>query len=392
MILRPRSGQAAKTVLILGGGTGGLVAAHRLRRLLNREHRVVLVDRSRSYSYAPSYTWVALGKRDGSRITRDLKSLQKKGIDVRIGDVHGIDLANKKVRVGEQEIPYDCLVVALGAQYSSDEIPGLGQTWTFYHLDGAEGLSEKLPSFTSGRIAIVVSALPYKCPAAPFEGAFLLDDYFRRRKLRASIEISVFTPEAPLPMRATGDEVGQRVLKLLAERDIGFTPGAKLTAVDHDRGEMRFDDGAAASFDLLIATPVHRVPDVLRDAGLCGDSGWVQVDRETLATRFEDVYAIGDATSIPLADGNALPKTGVFAHGEAEVVARNIAAEINGGQSPWAFGGQGGCFLETGAGKASYVAGNFFADPKPEVALRGPSRRWYWTKLGFERIWFWRWF
>ncbi len=381
----------AKTVLILGGGTGGLVAAHRLRRMLGKEHRVVLVDRTPFYSFAPSYTWVMLGKRDGRRVSRDLRSLTKKGIEFVMGEVQAIDPSNKRVVVSGQEIVCDYLIVALGAEYSSDEIPGLGQTWTFYHLEGAEGLFERLQTFTAGRVAIVVSALPYKCPAAPYEGALLLDDHFRRRKVRADIEICVYTPE-PAPLPSAGPHLGERVVELLRERDIAFTSVAKLAEVDHRTKQMRFEGGSQAGFDLLIATPIHRCPAVLRYCGLASANGWVEVDRDTLATAFEGVYAIGDATSIPLGDGKALPKTGVFAHGQAEVVSRNIAAEIAGAQPIWAFGGQGGCFMSTAAGRAAFVSGNFFADPEPHITLRGPNRRWHWAKLGFERLWLWRWF
>lgn len=381
----------SKTVVILGGGTGGLVAAHRLRRMLDREHRVLLVDRSPFYSFAPSFSWVMLGSRDGRRITRDLRSVHKKGVEFVLDEVSSIDVANKRVVTGERELAYDYLIVALGAQYSSEGIAGLGRAYTYYHLEGAQGLAERLESFASGRIAIVISALPYKCPAAPYEGALLLDDYFRRRKLRAGVEIRVSTPE-PLPLPSAGGAVGERVKELLIEREIRFTPGAKLKTVDHDSQQVQFEDGSTAPFDLLIATPIHSVPDVVRDADLAAQGGWITVNRETLATQFEDVYAIGDVTAIPLGNGIALPKAGVFAHGEAEVVARNIAAEIGGGQPIWAYGGQGGCFLDAGAGKGCYVVGNFFADPKPEVALRGPSRRWHWAKVGFERLWLWRWF
>ena len=382
---------AGKTILILGGGTGGLVAAHRLRRMLAKEHRVVLVDRSPLYTFAPSYTWVMTGKRDARRITRDLRSLTKKGIEFVMGEVERIDPTGKRVVVAGSELAYDYLIVALGAQYSSDEIEGLGQSWTFYHLDGAEGLRERLETFTSGRVAIVVSALPYKCPAAPYEGALLLDDQFRRRKVRADIEIHVYTPEIA-PLTAAGAHVGERVAELLSERAIGFTAGVNLAEVEQRVRQLRFEDASTAGFDLLIATPLHHCPAVLRDCGLIGVSGWVEVDRETLATSFEKVYAIGDATVIPLGDGKTLPKTGVFAHGQAEVVSRNIAAEIAGGQPIWAFGGQGGCFLSASAGKAAFVTGNFFAQPGPDVRLRGPSRRWHWAKAGYERLWLWRWF
>lgn len=382
---------AGKTVLILGGGTGGLVAAHRLRRMLDRAHRVVLVDRTPQYSFAPSYTWVMLGKRDARRISRDLRSLAKKGIEFVLGEVERIDAPNKRVIVAGQEVAYDYLIVALGAQYSSDEIPGLGQSWTFYHLDGAEGLFERLEMFASGRIAIVVSALPYKCPAAVYEAALLLDGRFRQRKIRDEVEISVFTPEA-LPLGAAKGRIGPRIVELLEQRGIDFAPQAKVAEVDHRSREARFEDGKTTPFDLLIATPLHHCPLVLRQSGLAAEDGWVEVDRETLATSFEDVYAIGDSTVTPLGDGQALPKAGVFAHGQAEVVARNIAAEIAGGEPIWAFGGQDGCFMSTEAGKAAYIAGNYFADPAPDVKLRGPNRRWHWAKLGFERVWLWRWF
>ena len=382
---------AGKTVLILGGGTGGLVAAHRLRRMLAKEHRIVLVDRSPQYSFAPSYTWVMLGKRDGRQITRDLRSLTKKGIEFVLGEVESIDPAKRRVRVAGQELGFDYLVIALGAQYSSDEVPGLNLSWTFYHLDGADGLAERLQTFASGRIAIVMSALPYKCPAAPYEGALLLDDHFRRRKSPNDVEVHVYTPE-PAPLAAAGARVGERIVQLLGERDIAFTADAALAEVDQRGRQMRFQDGTTAEFDLLIATPIHHCPSVLRESGLASEGGWVEVNRETLATGFDDVYAIGDAVSISLGDGKVLPKTGVFAHGEAEVVARNIAAEIGGGEPIWAFGGQGGCFMSTAEGKAAYIAGHFFAQPEPDVKLRGPNRRWHWAKVGFERLWLWRWF
>ena len=149
------------------------------------------------------------GKRDSRRITRDLRSLTKKGIEFVLGEVDSIDPANKRAMVAGQELGFDYLIIALGAQYSSEEIPGLGQSWTFYHLDGADGLARAVATFASGQIAIVVSAVPYRCPAAPYEGALLLDDHFRRRKSRDDIEIHVYTPEAA-PLPSAGESVWAR--------------------------------------------------------------------------------------------------------------------------------------------------------------------------------------
>lgn len=380
-----------KTIVILGGGTGGLVASNRLRKLLPKDHRIVLVDRTYLYSFAPSYTRVMLGQTTGRRISRDLRWLEKKGIEFRQAAVTRIDHANKRVLLEDGQVAYDYLVIALGAQYSHDEVPGLGRTWTYYHLEGAEGLSEQLPVFDGGRLAFVVSALPYKCPPAPYEGALLVDDYLRKRKLRDRVEISVHTPEQ-LPLMVAGPEVGTRIVELLQKRDIAFHGSVQLESIDHDEKLLRFAGGATAPWDMVVATPVHRVPDALVASGMAEAGGWLPANPETLNTHFDDVYAIGDCTVVPFADGMPLPKAGVFAHGQAEVVARNIAAEVSGADPIWAYGGQGACFMETGGGKGAYIEANFYATPAPKVAMRGPGRFWHWSKLGFERIWLWRWF
>ena len=381
-----------KTVLILGAGIGGLVAASRLRRMLNKEHRVILVDRSPIFTFAPSFSWVMLGQRKVERISRDLRRLERKGIEFKAAEITGFDFENKRVQAQDgEELPYDYLVVSLGVDYSSDEVPGLNRAWTFYHAEGAEGLREELPNFSGGRVAVCVTSLPYRCPAAPYEGAMLLEHLFRKRKIRGDVELHFYSPEQ-LPLKATGKEIGGRVLDLLQERGIGFTGGVSLKSVDHEKGQLNFSDGSDAGFDMLIATPVHRLPNVLKGSALVNGGDWVSVDRKTLATAAPDVYAIGDTTVIPLANGTQLPKAGVFAHGEAEVVARNLAAEIAGNDPIWDYGGQGSCFMETGGGRGSYITGHFFNEPDPDVVMRGPNRMWHWAKVGFERNWLWRWF
>jgi len=113
----------------------------------------------------------------------------------------------------------------------------------------------------------------------------------------------------------------------------------------------------------------------------------VSVDRYTLETGFPRVYALGDVVSIPLTVGKPLPKAGVFAHGEGEVVARNIARAITGAGAAARFDGHGECFIEIGGGKAGFGSGNFYAEPKPMVTLRGPGWRWHIAKVLFEKSW-----
>lgn len=380
-----------KRIGVLGGGVGGVVAAVRLRRLLSREHDVVLIDRTGWHVFGPGLTALMLGQKGFSQISRDLRRLGRKGIEVITAEVSGIGPAERRVYFEGQERAFDYLIIATGVQYSVGGIEGLGTAYTFYTLDGAEGLAQVLAEFKGGRVALVVPSVPYKCPAAPYEGALLLDDYFRRKGIRDEVEIRLFTPE-PAPLPVAGPAVGEEVTELMAAREIWFSPNARLQKVDTEQRSLAFQDASEVPYDLLIGVPVHEVPNVVREAGLADEGGWVPVDRETLATKFENVYAVGDVTEITLANGRMLPKAGVFAHAEAEVVARNIAAEINGGSVEWAFGGDGACFLETGRGKAAYVTGNFFAEPEPDVRLRPPGRLWRWVKEGFIRSWLWRWF
>lgn len=130
----------------------------------------------------------------------------------------------------------------------------------------------------------------------------------------------------------------------------------------------------------------------MRAAGLCGDSGWVAVDRATLATPFPGVYAIGDVTGIPLAIGKPLPKAGVFAHGQAEVVAHNLAADITGTGTMKNFLGEGACFIEAGDGQAGFGSGNFYAEPAPQMKLRPAGRLLHRGKVAYEKYWLYKWF
>ena len=381
-----------KTVLVLGGGIGGVVVATRLRRLLAREHRVLLVEREADHLFQPSLLWLMLGQRTAAQITRPLARLARRGIEVVRGNVERIDPARRTVTVAGKEWVADYLVIALGAELAPEAIPGLAQAGhNLYSLAGAQALSAARAKFQRGRIVLLVSAMPFKCPAAPYEAAMLLADDCRRRGVRAAVSIDVYTPE-PGPMPVAGPEVSKQVRQMVESKGIVYHPEHSVTQVDAEKRHITFANGASAEFDLLVYVPPHRAPPVVKEAGLVGPSGWVTVDRATLATGFPGVYAIGDVTGIPLAIGKPLPKAGVFAHGQAEVVARNIAAEINAAPASARFLGHGECFLETGASRAGMGSGNFYAEPTPQIALRSPGRLLHLAKVLYEKYWLYRWF
>ena len=379
-----------KTVLVLGGGIGGVVAATRLRRLLAREHRVVLVEREADHLFQPSLLWLMLGWRSPDQIRRPVARLARRGIEVVRGHVERIDPARRRVVIGGKQQNSDFLVIALGADLAPESVPGLAQSGhNLYSLAGAQALSTARAKFLHGRIVLLVSAVPFKCPAAPYEAAMLLEDDYRRRALRTSVSIDVYTPE-PGPMATAGPEVSKQIREMVDSKGIGYYPGHSVTQVDAGKKRISFTNGASADYDLLVYVPPHRAPPVVQEAGLTGPSGWVTVDRATLATNFPNVYAIGDVTGIPLAIGKPLPKAGVFAHGQAEVVAHIIAAEIEGERATARFTGQGACFVETGDGRAGYGSGNFYAEPAPQIRLRPPGRLLHLAKVLYEKFWLYR--
>ena len=364
---------APRTVVILGGGVGGVVAARELRKRLPRHHRVVLVDREREHLFAPSLLWLMVGERTPQEFSRPLDRLPRYGIEFRQGNITRIDPAQREVEIDGQSLRADALVIALGAEYAPETIPGLAEAGLcIYTMEGATAIRDALARFPGGRIVILTAAPQYKCPAAPYETALLVDSYLHKRGLREKTTIEFFAAE-PRPMFVAGPEMGAAVRGMVEARGIAYHPEHQVREVDAAKRRIVFANGAEAGFDLLLYVPPHRAPAVVREAGLTNESGWVPVDRHTLQTQFDNVFALGDITTIPLKMGRPLPKAGVFAHGQAEVVAHNIAREWTGKGEPRRFEGEGMCFIEAGGGRAGMGRGNFYAEPLPDVRLR-PTR------------------
>ncbi len=372
----------AQTVLVLGGGIGGVAAANRLRRGLGKQHRVVLVNREPEFSFAASYLWVMNGSRKPAQVTKPLRNLEHRGIEVVIGNVENIDPATRTVTVSGRVLgPVDHLVVSLGADWATDRVPGLAEHGhTFATLAGAQRLAPEVRRITTGRITVVTAGPLYKCPAAPYEAALLIDAQLRAQGVRNRVQLAMRSAE-PGPMPVAGPAVSAAVQAMLAARDIEYTAGRQITAVE--AGRLHFGDEVEAA-DLLVYMPPIAPTRVIAESPLAQADGWIHADPRTMTTSFEGVYAIGDNTHIVLGIGKPLPRAGVFAHAQAHAVADTIVAAITGKGQGARFDGHGGCFVEIGDGRAAYGSGNFYADPAPAVALKAPARRHHWGKVAFE--------
>jgi sulfide:quinone oxidoreductase len=376
-----------RTALVLGAGLGGVVAAEKLRQLLPADHRVVLAERAGQHVFPPSLLWLMIGTRTEEQISRPCAALSRRGIELVRGEITAIRPQMLEVSVDGATLRGDALIVALGAEYAMEAIPELAASGhCFYTLEGAQRAREALSEFAGGRIVVLTATPMYKCPAGPYEAALLVEDLCRRRGIRRRTQIDFYAAE-PGPMMTAGPEVSAALRSMIEAREIAYHPEHQVQAADPDSRTLQFANGAKAGYDLLLFVPPHRATRVVREAGLTNDSGWVPVDRHTMETSHKNVFAIGDVTTIPLKMGRPLPKAGVFAHGQAEVVAQNIARTWTGAGTPKRFDGEGSCFIEAGAGRAGMGSGNFYAEPVPQVCLRAPSFLWHVAKVLYEKYW-----
>jgi len=378
-------------VVVLGGGVGGSFVATELRRLLPAEHRITLVERSGRFVLGASLLRVIVGQRRPEEIARPVAALSRRGIEVVQAEIERIDPARRLVMAGGRELDADHMVVALGADLDPSVVPGLSDAGhSFYTLEGAVALRDALARFDGQRLIVLTAAPAYKCPAAPYEAAMLIEWLLRQRGIREKVSIDMYAAE-PAPMGVAGPKVSAAMRDLLLAKGIAYHPDHQVVRAEAARRRLHFANGAEAAYDLLAFVAPHRAPRVVREAGLTAESGWIPVDRGTLRTRFDRVWAIGDVTGIPLKMGKPLPKAATFAAGEAEAVARSVAAEVGVGEPATPYSALGECWVEIGDGAAAHGHGDFYGDPAPVVALEPPTGDAHRAKEAWERDWLARW-
>jgi sulfide:quinone oxidoreductase len=351
--------------LVLGAGFGGLELSTRLAEELGDQVQVTLIDKSDAFVFGFSKLDVMFGLRSLDQVSLRYRDIVKPNIEIRQETVLSIDPYRKSVVTDRGVYDADVLVVALGADLDIDATPGLRECGhEFYSPAGAADLRDILAGFDRGDIVIAVLGAVFKCPPAPYETAFMLHDLLSRRGVREACTISLLTPmPKPVPI---SDDVSDAILTLCDERDIRHSHSTWVEHLDPQKRLAFLRDGSTQPFDLFLAVPVHRAPQVVVDSGLT-DDGWVAVDRATLATKFPDVYAVGDITSAPV------PRAGVIAEGEASTVADVLIAQVKGSPPPPPFAGEVICYMEMGNHEVGKVNVNFLSGPAPTAFFTPPS-------------------
>jgi sulfide:quinone oxidoreductase len=368
-------------IVILGGGFGGLAAANELRENLPQDVRITIIDKKDWFMMDLVKLWIINGTREFELSKRPLENVTKKGIEFVNEDILKIDPIGKSIRTKYRQFHYDFLIISLGVELAPEKIPGLKEnSFILYDINDVPKIRDMLRQIKSGKIAIAITGLPYKCPPAPFEAALLIRSILEETGASDSVTMDFYSP-TPITLPAGGAKVSEDIFQILKSKKIDFHGNHKTVSVEPNK--IKFEN-TETSFDVLIAVPPHKAASVVVESGFAENGKFVEVDK-TCKTKYERVYAIGDVNQIMVTNTIAVPKAGIFAESEGITVARNIISQIQNELEHAIFDGKGGCFLETGKGTAGYLQVDMFASPDPLTELKSPSTEYFSEKEKFEQ-------
>ena len=372
-----------KQILILGAGFGGLTAANILRKNLSNVHKITVIDKNKSFMMGLVNLWILYGTRKLQDSFIPLANLLNKDIEFINDEIVGINFTQSSISTKfSGKFDYDYLIISLGSDLAPEKIDGFIEHGGFNLYDAQQipELRQKILSLNKGKIAICIADIPYKCPPAPYEASMLIHDLLVKNGTRDQIDIDFYAPSV-LTLPIAGPDVSQRLVRLLNMNNINFHPLHKVKKVSNDM--IKFENGNNEKFDLLIVTPPHKVPTVIRKCEITKDWDWIRVDKFTLKTMYDNVFAIGDVTEIVLGGMVTIPKAGIFAEAQAKVVAQEIIDQITNTKTNSKFDGKGFCFMEVGSNEAGYIEVDLYSED-PYTQLHPPSRESYRKKLEFE--------
>ena len=369
-------------VVILGGGFGGLAAANEIRNTLDSSKvKITIIDKKDWFMVGYAKLWIMNGTRTFENSIGSLNELPKKQINFIKDEIIEINPENNFVKTKSENIPFDFLIISMGAVLAPEKISGLIENgFNLYDHNQLNEINQKLNKIESGKIAIVIMGMPYKCPPAPFEASLLVDSMLRKRGIRDSVQIDFYSP-APITLPAAGPEVSKKILDLVNSEKITFHNSQKIKRVESKKLIFENDE---YHFDILLAIPPHIAPKVIYDSNLAKEPGFIPIDRNC-KTPFENIFAVGDVTILSVTDSIVVPKAGIFAEGEGITVAKNIISKLESKEISVLFDGKGGCFLESGRDTASVLEVDMFTNEKPSTKLTESTKDNLSKKLDFEK-------
>jgi len=372
-------------IVVVGGGSGGTLSANLLAKQLTNEIRsgqgsVYLVSESKQHIFQPGYLHVAFKGREPTELIRKERALVNRDVNLLEEPAERIDLKGQTVTLASgSQLPYEHLIIATGSIANPRAIPGLSEASLNFHTSPEESrkIWDAIQQFDGGHVVVAIAGVPHKCPPSPNEAAFLVDDYFRQRRIRGKVKLTFVTP---YPRSYPAEPMSRVVEPRFQKRGIEVVTFFNVESVDPAKREIYSLEGGSMSYDLLLAVPPHRGADIVLKSGIGDADGWIKTDKNTMRiSGHENAYAVGDATDIPIS------KTGVTAHLESITATNNIISAIRRKGELHKYNGRIHCPFEMGSGRAAFVIGSY----DMPVKVVQPTRIRYAMKKAFAKF-YWR--
>ncbi|MCA9593325.1 MAG: NAD(P)/FAD-dependent oxidoreductase [Myxococcales bacterium] len=354
------------SILIVGGGAGGISVAARLMNQPNPPD-VALIEPSKRHYYQPLWTLVGAGVFDKETTARPQEDYVPDGVKwLQTKVKEFLPDENAVVTEDGERHSYDQLVVAVGMQLNWSQVEGLegnvGKNGIVsnYSFRTVDSTWEVLRSFKGGNAIFTFPATPIKCAGAPQKIMYLADDILRRNGVREKSKVIYAAASAGI----FGVQKYARALnKIVERREIETHFRHDLVAIDAKKKTATFrhldsDKTLSLDYEVIHVVPPQSAPDVVKKSKLANAEGWVEVHKHTLQhVRYPNVFALGDASSLPTS------RTGAAVRKQAPVLTENLLSFRSKQKLAASYDGYASCPLITGFGKL--ILAEFDYDGKP---------------------------
>jgi sulfide:quinone oxidoreductase len=377
MTLVKGEGRQMQRITIVGSGFGALTAIQQLREL-GFKSGLTVVSPKPEFVYYPGLIWVPSGLRSADDLRIDLKPFfRRMGVTHVAGSATGLRDGGRLLETTDRDIANDGLVIASGGRFIK-KLPGIEHAITPCEgIAAAEAIRDRIKAMDGGTIAMGFAGNP-KEPASMrggpiFEFLFGLDRQLRREGRRDRFRIIFFTP-AERPGNRLGPKAVEMLLKEMTKVGIDTHLGHKLKGFEADKIHT---EGGDVPADLIVFMPGMTGNQWFDNTDLPrSPGGLIQADAQCRVAGFERTYVVGDSGSFPGPEW--MPKQAHMADLQARAAAKNLVAELNGGEPQATFKVELVCIVDAND------RGMLVARTEKRNIVLPPSRAFHWLKRGFE--------
>ncbi|NNC93994.1 MAG: NAD(P)/FAD-dependent oxidoreductase [Chitinophagales bacterium] len=359
-------------VLIVGGGTGGIMTAAQLLRQ-NKSLNIGLIDPSDAHYYQPAWTLVGAGTFNFQNTRREMSSVIPDGCQWIQEEVVSLEPhSNQLTTKSSGAITYDILVLSPGVVNKLDDLEGLKEAldtdFVCSNYVDPEKTWRILKNFKGGNALFTQPATPIKCGGAPQKIMYLAEDYLRKTGLRDKSNVIFATPGSVI---FGVEDFALTLNKIIDEKNILLKTFYKPIKIDSSEKKVYFEfsnpnadiqslklnseinesfsgnNQIVMPYEMLHTAPPQSPPQFILDSDLVNETGWLDVDIHTLKhNSFENIFGLGDVAALPTA------KTGAAIRKQAPVVVDQILNKLKSKTIKHeSYNGYSSCPIVTGYGK-----------------------------------------